>query len=70
MTGIQTPDVSAGHSCPTGRGSVLVAYAFLGVLSDDDRPLELFLAEPLPLGSNLVKGLKSALATDCVVKHK
>lgn len=49
---------------------MLVAYVFLGVLSDDDRPLVLFLAEPLPLGSNLVKGLKSALATDCVIKHK
>lgn len=42
---------------------MLVAYMFLGVLSDDIQ-LELFLAEPLPIGSNLVKGLKSALATD------
>lgn len=48
--------MSAGHKCPTGRGSMLVAYVFLGVLSDDDIQFELFLAEPLSIGSNLVKG--------------
>lgn len=48
--------------CPPGKG--LVANAFPDVPSDDDMPFELFLAEPLPTGFNLVRGLESALATD------